>query len=153
MSSAEILLRRRIHASARYLDDHNFDAFLSLFLEEADYEIVAQAPELRGQMTWMQRSKTELAERFAAVPKHEWQIMQAEQTRLVSVDVIDIENDCARSSSSFVVFNTDSEGRSSCFVVGRYEDEWRKDEEEWYLQKRQVLLKTRLLTTLSPLPI
>ncbi len=153
MSTAEVALTRLIHASARHLDDQNFGAFLELFIEDGNYAIIAQAPELSTPMTWMQRSKTELAERIAAVPRHEWQIMQPEQTRLVSVDVLDVDNDRATSSSSFVVFNTDSEGRTSCYVVGRYEDQWQNDNDKWFLEQRQVVLRTRLLTMLSPLPI
>lgn len=153
MSTAEMTLARLIHTSARYLDDQNFDAFLELFIEDGEYVIVVQAPELSKPMTWMQTSRAELAERFAAVPKHEWEIIQPEQTRLVSIDVLDFDNDTAISSSSFVVFNTDNAGRSSCYVVGRYEDRWQNDSGNWFLKQRQVVLKTRLLTMLSPLPI
>lgn len=153
MSIVESELTRLIHASARYLDDHNFDAFLALFSEEGEYAIVVQAPEIARPMTWMQGSKSELAERFAAVPRQKWEIAEHEQTRLVSVDLLTVHNDTTTSSSSFAVFNTDSDGRSSCYVVGRYEDLWQEYGGSWYLKKREVVLKTRLLTTLSPLPI
>ncbi len=153
MSSPEGRLLRRIHLSARYLDDHDFDAFLELFVEDGEYSIVVQAPELPGVMTWMQGSKAELAERLAAVPRHEWEIMQLEQTRLVSVDVFDINKDKATSSSSFAIFNTDTDGRSSCYAVGRYDDQWQECGDSWCLAVRRVVLKTRLLSILSPLPL
>jgi 3-phenylpropionate/cinnamic acid dioxygenase small subunit len=105
MSNAEVAITRLIHASAHYLDEHNFDAYVELFADEGEYLIVTKAPELPKLMTWMQRSKTELAERFDAAPEHEWQIMQQDQTRLVSVNMLKVSNDTASSSSNFTVYN------------------------------------------------
>ena len=153
MSNAEQAISRLIHASAHYLDEHNFDAYVNLFADDGEYAIVTSAPELPKPMTWMQRSKTELAERFAAVPKHEWQIAQQEQTRLVSVNLLDVNKDTASSLSNFVVYNTDEQGRSTCFAVGCYEDRWSLRDEKWLMALRRVVLKTRMLASHSALPL
>lgn len=153
MSKAEVAITRLIHASAYYLDEHNFEAYVGLFAEEGEYLIVTKAPELPKLMTWMQRSKTELAERFDAASKHEWQIMQQDQTRLVSVNLIEVSNDIASSLSNFTIYNTDEQGRSSCFAVGCYEDSWSMKDENWSLEQRKVVLKTRLLASPTALPL
>jgi 3-phenylpropionate/cinnamic acid dioxygenase small subunit len=153
MSNAEVAITRLIHASAHYLDQHNFDAYVDLFADDGEYVMVTLAPELPKPMTWMQRSKTELAERFDAAPKHEWQIMQQDQTRLISVNLLEVRNDTASSISNFVVYNTDEQGRSSCFAVGCYEDSWSMEDEKWLMLQRKVVLKTRLLSSPSALPL
>lgn len=153
MSNTEGIVTRLIHAAAYYLDEHDFDAYVALFAEDAEYSIVTSAPELPKPMIWMQRTKKELAERLAAASKHEWQILQQEQTRLVSVNKLELNSDTVSSLSNFVVYNTDEKGRSECFAVGRYEDRWSIKDEECLIEERKVILKTRLLSSHTALPI
>jgi 3-phenylpropionate/cinnamic acid dioxygenase small subunit len=76
-----------------------------------------------------------------------------EQTRVLSVDVIEVNGETANSSSSFALYHTDEAGLTSCYAVGRYDDSWEKDMDTWKLLSRRVVLKTRQLSMLSPLPI
>ena len=149
----EAAIIRLIQASAYYLDERKVEAFLDLFSEESEYLIVVQAPELKSLMTWMQATKAELAERFEAAVDHEWEIAQVEQTRLVTVGMLNIKGESATSSSSLAVFNTDTAGNSYTYAVGRYEDVWQKDDQSWLLKQRKVVLKTRILKMPSPLPL
>ena len=146
-------LERLIHASARYLDDHEFQAYLDLYREEGVYSIVTKAPELPEPMIWMQRSRAELQERISAMSEHEWEIAGVEQTRIVSVDIIEVNGATADTSSSFALYHTGQEGLTSCYAVGRYDDFWEKAADTWKLGSRRVMLKTRQLGMLSPLPI
>ncbi|NKB38122.1 MAG: hypothetical protein GKR93_13325 [Gammaproteobacteria bacterium] len=142
-----------LHLSARYLDDSNHTSFLELFTKDGEYLISSYAPELADKMIWMRRSRDELEDRLAAVNEHEWEIAGIEQTRVLSVDVVSVTDNSARSSSSFSLFHTDAEGRSELYAVGRYEDEWAATKSVWLLSRREVQLKTRLLKLLSPLPV
>ena len=146
-------LNRLIHASARYLDDRDFQAYLDLYREEGVYSIITKAPELPDPMVWMQRNRTELGERVAAMSEQEWEIAEVEQTRVVSVDLVEVNGVTANTSSSFALYHTGEEGLTSCYAVGRYDDCWEKDTDTWKLLSRRVLLKTRQLSMLSPLPI
>lgn len=146
-------LERLIHRAARYLDEQDYAGFLSLFSENAEYLITVRAPELEQKMTWMQQSRTELGERLEAMDKHEWEIAREEQSRLISIDIVEISGEISRTSTNFVIYRTHNEGQSECFAVGRYEDEWCLHGENWQLQRREVVLKTRQLPVLSPLPI
>ena len=152
-ASAQLLLTRQIHASARCLDERDYEAYLACFCEDAEYAISTRAPELREKMVWMRASRTELAERLASIDQHEWEIAAIEQSRLLSVDAVDIHGDKARTSSGFALYHTDEAGRSSLYAVGRYEDEWLESGQGWCLAYREVVLKTRQLEPLSPLPI
>ena len=151
--AAQLELNRLIHASARYLDDHEFQPYLDLYREEGVYSIVTKAPELPDPMIWMQRSRAELQERISSMSEHEWEIAGVEQTRVISVDVVEVNGEKANTSSSFALYHTGEEGLTSCYAVGRYDDCWEKDTDTWKLLSRRVLLKTRQLSMLSPLPI
>ena len=151
--AAQLELNRLIHASARYLDDHEFQAYLDLYREEGVYSVVTKAPELPDPMIWMQRSRTELQERISSMSEHEWEIAGVEQTRVVSVDIIEVDGETANTSSSFALYHTGEEGLTSCYAVGRYDDCWEKATDIWKLASRRVVLKTRQLGMLSPLPI
>ena len=149
----QLELKRLIHASARYLDDRDFQAYLDLYREEGVYSIVTRAPELPEPMVWMQRDRAELSGRIDAMSEQEWEIAEVEQTRVVSVDLIEVNGVSANTSSSFALYHTGEEGLTSCYAVGRYDDCWEKDTETWKLLSRRVMLKTRQLSMLSPLPI
>ena len=151
--TAQFELNRLVHASARYLDDHDFQAYLGLYEMEGTYTIVTRAPELPEPMVWMQRNRAELSERIDAMSEQEWEIAGVEQTRVLSVDVIEVNGKTADTSSSFALYHTSEAGLTSCYAVGRYDDCWRKDRDTWKLLKRRVVLKTRQLDMLSPLPI
>ena len=146
-------LNRLIHASGRYLDDHEFQAYLDLYREEGTYSIVTKAPELPEPMIWMQRTRGELQERISSMSEHEWEISGVEQTRVLSVDLIEVNGKTANTSSSFALYHTGLEGLTSCYAVGRYDDCWEKATDSWKLGSRRVVLKTRQLSMLSPLPI
>ena len=146
-------LTRLLHSSTRMLDDQNYDAFLELFSSEGEYSITCLAPELSQKMIWMKATRSEIDERLKAMNEHEWQIAHVEQTRILSVDTIDIGKNTSNTSSSFSLYQTDQQGRSELYVLGRYEDEWQYLSNRWVLAKREVALRTRLLKMLSPLPI
>lgn len=151
--AAQLELNRLIHASARYLDDREFQAYLDLYREEGVYSIVTRAPELPEPMVWMQRTRSELQERIASMTEHEWEIAEVEQTRVLSVDVVEVNGKTANTSSSFALYHTGQDGITSCYAVGRYDDCWEKVADTWKLGSRRVVLKTRQLSMLSPLPI
>ena len=151
--AAQPELQRLIHASARYLDDRNFQAYLELYQQQGLYSITARAPELPEPMVWMQCTVAQLGERIAASAEQEWEIAEMEQTRIISVDLIDVNGANARASSSFALHHTDRQGVTSCYAVGRYDDCWGRDAGAWKLLSREVALKTRQLSVLSPLPI
>ena len=151
--TAQFELNRLIHASGRYLDEREFQAYLDLYREQGSYEIVTRAPELPEPMVWMQCSRAELSARIAAMSEQEWEIAEVEQSRVLSVEVIELGAVRAQTSSTFALYHTSQEGTTSLYATGRYDDCWEADADSWKLLSRRVVLKTRQLKMLSPLPI
>ena len=57
MSSQKLCLsslEQAILNTGRFLDERDYEAFQGLMLDEAEYLVTAQAPELKQEMTWMQ---------------------------------------------------------------------------------------------------
>ena len=150
---AQFELNRLVHASGRYLDERDFQAYLDLYLEEGSYEIVTRAPELPEPMVWMRYQRHELRARIAALSEQEWEIAQVEQSRVLSVEVLEPGDGTARTSSSFLLYHTSPEGITSFYAAGRYDDCWETAADTWKLRSRRVVLKTRQLGMPSPLPI
>ena len=151
--NTELILTRLVHRSARSLDDHDFDGYLEFFDNDGEYIITAKTPELSEPMVWMKQTRDELVERIQAMNEHEWEVALVEQTRILSVDTIEIKETDAEVSTSFAVYHTDQAGVTMCYAVGRYEDQWHLRSDKWLLCRREVALKTRQLHILSPLPI
>jgi 3-phenylpropionate/cinnamic acid dioxygenase small subunit len=150
-NSTHDALRGLVHKSARFLDDCAFEDYTALYCDSGEYRIEVNAPECPSRMTWMLLNRDELATRFEEAASHKWKL--AQQTRLLTVGFIEFGDDGATTSSTFCLYHTDGNGESSCYAVGRYEDQWSLVGEEWKLAKRVVNLATRMLSTSSPLPI
>lgn len=144
-------LRALVHSSARYLDDRDYQSFVALFEDTGSYRVEVKAPELPNPMIWMELDRGELQARYESVDKHEWRLY--EQTRLIAVDRIDLENGSARTSASVAIYHTDDDGRTTCYAVARYNDTWQQTREGWRIRERVVALRTRLLAIPSPLPL
>ena len=156
MSSQKLCLsslEQAILNTGRFLDERDYEAFQGLMLDEAEYLVTAQAPELKQEMTWMQLGKQELAHRLESLHEHEWEIARFEQTRLISINNVDKTGQIARTSANFAIYHTDESGRSSLYAVGSYKDQWCQLDGTWRLKRRQVVLKTRQIYPLSPLPL
>ena len=146
-------LERAIHRLAQLQDMRDFEGFLGVMLEDSNYLVTTQAPELKQEMTWMQLTKQELEKRLASLAEHEWEIGQLDQSRIISVNNIEKAREITRTSSNFAIYNTDDMGKSSLYAVGIYEDKWVLQQDTWRLEQRQVVLKTRQISPLSPLPL
>lgn len=153
MTYIDLTLRRLIHASARHLDNRDYAGFVDLFAPNGEYRVDAKAPELTDTMTWMEMTRDELAERCKQLGRQEWEITSYEQTRLLSIDIVDVDTDTAHTSTGFVIYHTDTDGATQCYAAGRYEDDWHRSSDDWFLTARRVDLKTRLLSPMSPLPL
>jgi len=156
MSQADtdyLALCQRIHKSTRCLDDGHLEDFIALFVEDSEYRVLCKAPELDQDMIWMQCNRQELQERLEVMSHHEWMIASMQQNRIVSVDCVKVDDEQAVCSSTFSLYNTDQQGGTELFLVGRYDDLWVFRENNWMLQQRDVRLTTRLMTQLTPIPV
>jgi methanesulfonate monooxygenase small subunit len=141
-----------VYAGCLYLDDSQFGRWLELTAPEFRYRIQAYSPELRKEMTWLDRSRSELAALFELLPKHH--IDGAKWSRhAVVYSASQATDGSLRAVSSVALFHTAVDigdvqlesGSSRLFAVGRYEDRLRLESGRWLLSERTVRLDTRQL--------
>ncbi len=137
---------------ARLLDERRFGEWLELTAPEFRYRIEAFSPELRKNMTWLEHDRAGLSALIELLPKHHSD--GSDLLRHVSVGRIEANGGGeAASTSALAVFRTlrdigDSHvdgGSSQIFLVGSYQDRFRRDGERWLLSERVVRLQTRQL--------
>ncbi len=144
-------LSRLIHLSGRLLDQESFEDYTALYAEAGEYRLVTRAPEVAQTMTWILLNRQELGALLASAPKHVWNT--GLRSHLISVEEVNVEGDAAYCTAGFCVFHTDSRGATQVYAVGRYEDRWRKETDDWKLLKRVARLQTRVLTPPSAIPL
>ena len=144
-------LSQLIHLSGRLLDQEDFEDYTALFAEAGEYRLVTKAPEVAQLMTWILLNRQELSALLASAKKHVWNTGQ--RSHLITVEEINVEGDAAYSTAGFCVFHTDCYGSTQVYAVGRYEDRWQKETDDWRLLKRVARLRTRVLTPPSAIPV
>ncbi len=144
-------LRRLIHLSGRLLDAQDFGKYAALYSEAGQYRLVVKAPEVARPMTWVHLSRQELGALLDSAPQHVWNT--GERNHLISVEDLEVQGEGARSTAGFCVFHTDSGGASRVYAVGRYEDTWTKESNDWRLLERVARLRTRSLSPSSAIPL
>lgn len=144
-------LSRLIHLSGRLLDYEDFENYAALFADGGEYRLVAKAPEVAQSMTWILLNRQELSDLLASAQKHVWNTGQ--RSHLITVEEVNVEGDTAHSWAGFSVFYTDCQGSTKLYAVGRYEDRWQKQTDDWRLLKRVTRLQTRVLSPPSAIPV
>jgi methanesulfonate monooxygenase subunit beta len=141
-----------VYRGALHLDERRFGDWLDLTSSDFRYRIEAYSPDIRRQMTWIDHDRQGMAALVELLPKHH--VNGAIWLRHVVVYSVQQEDDTnARAVSSLAVFHTvvdvgDSHvegGSSRLFLVGRYYDRFRREEQGWRLSERVVRLDTRQL--------
>jgi methanesulfonate monooxygenase subunit beta len=141
-----------IYTGVSYLDDRNWDAWLSLTTSDFHYRIGAYSPEIRKEMTWLEHDREGLRALFALLGKHHvdhaiW-FRQAILQRITqeSQDTLRAVTQLAIFTTSVDVGDTHVEsGSSRLFAVGRYHDQINWSDGRWLLADRYVQLDTRQL--------
>ena len=146
-------IREVVYRACMALDGEDFAAFMDLCSPELDYRITVYSPEIRKEMIWLDQDYEGMRALLEMVPQHLKRLGTLK--RHVSVYVIDRSEGVgiATVTSSFIVTNTDPEGRSSLFVAGTYFDEVDCRGPRCLLKARRAHLETRDLGIGSHIPI
>ncbi|HVA34049.1 MAG TPA: nuclear transport factor 2 family protein [Candidatus Baltobacteraceae bacterium] len=67
--------------------------------------------------------------------------------------LIELDGDRARAQTPFALFRTISDGESTLYVVGRYEDEARKTSGTRLYTRHRAVLETRVLDAFTHVPL
>lgn len=158
---ASALVRDTIYRSAILLDKQSWDEWLTHCDKEFQYAIRAWSPEINKDMTYLALDWEGLASMFKLLPKHNTD--HSPLTRHTSVYTVDLDEGgkTAKAISSFVVYQNLLDGTnahvdagsSRLFLIGKYIDTFKIDQNKATFLSREVRLDNRRLDKGSHWPI
>jgi 3-phenylpropionate/cinnamic acid dioxygenase small subunit len=144
-------IRDLIQRTALMLDGEDFGAWLELFEPDGAYELRAYSPELRRWTIWWQADRAVLQQLLDGVDEHVRD--DAQRRHVIAVVQIEFDGDAAHAQSHFSIFRTTPEGRSSLYMVGRYDDKLVRREGRWRYREHHVIADTRMLDVFTHIPV
>jgi methanesulfonate monooxygenase subunit beta len=162
LKSLDQAIRETIYRAALLLDDEKFKDWLALCAPEFNYRITTYSPEIRRNMTWYEQDAAGLQAMIDMLPKHNTD--HGRLTRHVTVYAVEAAEGSlseARAVSSFACYRTMLDGINShidsgetqLFLVGKYYDRFRIEQDGARFVERNVFLDTRRLDKGSHYPI
>jgi len=144
----ERAIRAALYHAAYSLDSEDFMAFLDWCAPAFSYRITTYSPEIRREMTWLDKDREGMHELLSTLSKHNrdrtpivrhWSLM------MVSPALGDNSYDVV---SALQVYRTHTDGGvTSLYAVGRYLDHVVIEGDRALLAAREVRLETRMLGT------
>jgi methanesulfonate monooxygenase small subunit len=135
------------------LDERDFEGFLKLCDADFRYTIHTYAPEIRGEMVWLDHDKAGMQTLFRNLPRHHSD--PSPLTRHVTVYTVAFDEPRTQATvvSALQVFRTTLDGgETSLFAVGKWHDTVKLADGKALLGKRAVRLDTRQLGMGSHIP-
>ena len=140
-----------VRLTAARLDEENLDLWFEMFAPVSSYQIATSSPEIETDMSWWNSNQDELKKIITEVPEHVRD--RAKRLHLLTPISAEINENRASVLTHFSIFRTDTDGRSSLYVTGRYNDEILKINGDWYYETHNVKLDTRILEPFTHLPL
>jgi salicylate 5-hydroxylase small subunit len=140
-----------VQRTAMLLDDEKFDDWLALFVSQGMYELAAYSTEIRRWMTWQLSDRQTLEKMLKDVDEHVRD--PARRLHVVSVPLVELDDNQGRLTSHFSLFRTTPDGQSSLYMVGRYQDRIVRRAGTWLYAEHKVVVDTRMLDSFTHIPI
>jgi len=145
-------IRTVVQRTASLLDAEQFSEWISLFDADGSYELAAYSTEIRRWMTWQLSDRPTLEQMLSEVGEHVRD--PARRRHVVGLPLVEFtEEAAARVTTAFSLFRTTPEGDSSLYMVGSYEDQLIKRDDEWRYAFHRVVADTRLLNAFTHIPV
>jgi methanesulfonate monooxygenase small subunit len=155
------LVRDTIYRSTISLDRQDWEGWLANCDDSFQYAIRAWSPEINKDMTYLALDRKGLATMVKLLPKHNTD--HSPLTRHTSVYTIDVDNEtgCVKAVSSVLVYQTLLDGinshidagESRLFLVGKYIDTFKIEDNKATFLSREVRIENRRLDKGSHWPI
>ncbi|HEY4862255.1 MAG TPA: nuclear transport factor 2 family protein, partial [Xanthobacteraceae bacterium] len=146
LKSLDQAIRETIYRACLLLDDEKFMDWLALCAPDFNYRITTYSPEIRRNMTWYQQDVAGLRGMIEMLPKHNTD--HGRLTRHVTVYTVEADGSQreAKAVSSFACYRTMLDGINShidsgetqLFLIGKYYDRFRIDEDGPRFVERNV---------------
>ncbi len=154
-------VRDTIYRACLLLDDERFPEWLTLCTPDFRYQIRTYSPEIRKEMTWYEQDLAGLKAMVEMLPRHNTD--HGRLLRHATVYAVDVDHarSEAAATTAFTCYRTMLDGINShidsgdtqLFVIGRYHDRLRLDDDGPRFVERTVVLETRRLDKGSHYPI
>jgi methanesulfonate monooxygenase subunit beta len=158
---ASALVRETIYRSTILLDQQHWDEWLAHCDDAFHYAIRAWSPEINRDITYLSLDRNGLATMVKLLPKHNTD--HSPLTRHTSVYTVDLDEAAksAKAVSSVVVYQTLLDGinshvdagESRLFLVGKYLDTLKIEDNKAKFLSREVRIENRRLDKGSHWPI
>ncbi len=158
---AQSLVRDTIYRSTVLLDRQDWDAWLAHCGDEFEYAIRAWSPEINKDLTYLALDRKGLTNLVKLLPKHNTD--HSPLTRHTSVYTVDVgeEGKTATAVSSVIVYQNLLDGinahidagESRLFLVGKYNDTFRIEDNKAVFSSRELRIENRRLDKGSHWPI
>jgi 3-phenylpropionate/cinnamic acid dioxygenase small subunit len=154
VSEALHAIRHVIDHGCRLLDAETYFEWLATCADDLKYSIRAYSPEIRNEVTWLEKDHKGLELLFKQLPMHE---KYKGQFRRVPgwTDIVSQEGSTGTFivESSLCVYHTDIHGMSILYCTGKYQDKFRFESGVPVMCSRLVMMDTRRLPFGSHIPI
>ena len=142
----ERAIRSALYHAAYSLDSGDFMAFLDWCASTLSYRITTYSPEIRREMTWLEKDREGMHELLSTLSKHNRDrtpIVRHWSPMMISPTLNDNSCDVV---SALQVYRTDPDGGvTSLYAVGRYIDHVVIEGGRALIASREVRLETRML--------
>jgi methanesulfonate monooxygenase small subunit len=155
------LVRDTVYRSTVFLDQQDWDSWLSLCDDKFQYAIRAWSPEINKDLTYLAHDLKGLASMIKLLPKHNTD--HSPLTRHTSLYTVDVDETTksAKAISSVIVFQNLLDGinshidagESRLFLVGKYIDTLKVEGGKASFLSREVRIENRRLDKGSHWPI
>jgi anthranilate 1,2-dioxygenase small subunit len=153
----ELVLRQQIIDYIRYLaallDDFKIGEFIEEFSDDGNYQLIPRENYEAGlPVCIIDDNKNRLRYRQRLIEKH-WHFQKFRELRILSPVSTTVHGDASATAiTNYVIYVTDSEGRSNLHLCGQLDDELIKIGGRWRIKNRRAILDSYLPTYAIVLP-
>ena len=145
-------VQRIVLQTAWLLDDEKLADWIALFDADGAYEITSYSPELQRWTPWWSQPLELLRKTVSEVPRHVRD--PAKRLHVLSLPMVEVSGDAARSETPFALYRTLPTGESSLYMVGTYHDDQRRfGDGSWRYVRHCARAHTRMLDAFTHLPV
>ena len=157
MSNAELLLMAHelLADYADRIDGDRLEEWLDLFAEEARYDVIPRENVEQGLRVSLMvcANKAQLRDRITALRKANEYNLHYDRHVISAIKVRSAADGTCEIGANYAVFQTNLEGQSRLFSVGRYEDRARVENGRLVLVDKRVIVDTYSVPTLLATPL
>jgi anthranilate 1,2-dioxygenase small subunit len=138
---------------AERIDSDRLEDWLDLFTEDAVYQIIPRENFDRGlpASLWLCANKNQIRDRVLSLRNANEYNLHYDRHLITNIRIRD--GDVLRLDANYAVFQTDLEGKSRLFSVGRYRDEVREEAGGLLISRKIIIVDSFSVPTLLATPL